>query len=111
MSKRTECIAAALRGARAATKESQKTVAEVIGTSPSTLSNWEQQGSIGFDDAWALADHYGLTLDELAGRKSRTLTTAGASAAQSAAASPYAESDHYTVATKHVIASPFAPAV
>jgi len=56
-------------------------------------------------------DLCGISLDAPSRRDPRTASGVAQSAAANAAASPYAEADHYTVATKHVIASPFAPAV
>lgn len=68
MSDKTESIAANLRGERAKLHASQREVAEMVGANPSTLSNWEISGCIGFEDAWKLADLYGVSLDALAGR-------------------------------------------
>lgn len=65
---RSQIIAAELRAHRARVDETQKEVAENIGVEQSTLSSWENRGGIGLDDAWKLADHYGVTLDVLAGR-------------------------------------------
>lgn len=64
-----ESIAAGLRSHRAKKDVTQREAAEEIGTSPSTMSAWENQGGIGLADAWAAADYYyGCSLDELAGR-------------------------------------------
>lgn len=63
-----ENIAAGLRMHRALKKASQKAVAEAIGTNQSTISSWENSGGIGFAEAWAAADYYNCSLDELAGR-------------------------------------------
>lgn len=47
----------------------QKRACEEIGADPSTMSGWETgTGAIGFEYAWRLADLYGITLDQLAGR-------------------------------------------
>lgn len=111
MSSKTESIAAGLRGARSATKETQREIAECVGAVPSTVCSWERTGCIGFEDAWKLADHYGLTLDELAGRSCATATAAAVNAAQSAAASTYAEVDRFAGAVQHAAAPLLAPAV
>ena len=68
MNERNESIAAGLRKVRAGAKESQRELAESVGVNPSTMSAWENLGCFGFDDAWRIADHYGVSLDELAGR-------------------------------------------
>lgn len=60
-----ECIAAGLRAQRAIKKVSQKEAAAAIGANQSTLSGWENQGGIGFAEAWAAADYYGCSLDGL----------------------------------------------
>lgn len=47
----------------------QRQASAEIGADPSTLGAWELgEGSIGFEQAWRLADLYGITLDQLAGR-------------------------------------------
>ena len=61
-------IAGELRAIRARKGAPQSAVASAIGANRSTLSAWERMGCIGLADAWALADYYGVTLDELAGR-------------------------------------------
>lgn len=63
-----EAIAAGLRAQRAKKDVTQREAAEAIGANPSTMSAWENQGCIGFADAWAAADYYGCSLDDLAGR-------------------------------------------
>lgn len=62
-------IAGRLRAFRAQADETQRAVADAIGVNKGTLSAWERRGGIGLADAWRLADHYGVTLDELAGRR------------------------------------------
>jgi len=48
----------------------QAALADQIGASPSTVSAWETgDGSIGLEEAWAIADRYGISLDQLAGRQ------------------------------------------
>lgn len=66
---RKECIAAGLRSHRALRKETQRKFAQEIGSNASTVSAWETSGGISAADAWAAADHYGISLDELVGRK------------------------------------------
>ncbi len=65
----TETITAELRAQRAKKQVSRRELAEVIESSPSTIRAWESRGGIGLKDAWQLADYYGVSLDELAGRK------------------------------------------
>ena len=43
-------------------------MADAIGVNESTLCAWENRGGIGLDDAWKLANHYGVSIDALAGR-------------------------------------------
>lgn len=67
---REASIKGGLRAERNRANLSQKAVSEATGFNPSTISNWEQgAGSIGFEEAFALADLYGVSLDELAGRR------------------------------------------
>lgn len=66
---KSEIIASEIRAHRARSGETQREVAEAIGVNESTLCSWENRGGIGLDDAWKLANHYGVSLDELAGRK------------------------------------------
>ena len=65
-----EAVASKLRGLRAERRMTQVDVAENIKCSPNTVGNYEA-GRLGMDIeiAWALADLYGVTLDELVGRK------------------------------------------
>lgn len=65
---RTETIAAELRAQRAKKDVTQADVAKSIGVSVSTLGSWEQRAGISLENAWKLADFYGVSLDELAGR-------------------------------------------
>lgn len=65
---KSEVIAAELRAHRARKGESQREVADAIGVNESTLSAWENRGGIGLDDAWKLANYYGVSIDALAGR-------------------------------------------
>ena len=47
----------------------QRQLAEAVGRNQSTVNGWEGDGgSIGLDDAWQVADVYGISLDQLAGR-------------------------------------------
>lgn len=46
----------------------QKDVADEMGRSKATVSNWEKYGNISFIDAVKLAEIYEVTLDELCGR-------------------------------------------
>ena len=66
---KSEIIAAELRAHRARKGETQREAADAIGVNESTLCAWENRGGIGLDDAWDLADHYGVSIDALAGRK------------------------------------------
>lgn len=65
---KAQSIASRLRGKRAEKDESQEVAARGIGASTSTLSAWENGGGLKFADAWAAADYYGCSLDDLAGR-------------------------------------------
>lgn len=67
---RKESIAAGLRSSRAAKKVSQSKLSDEIGANASTVSAWENSGCISTSDAWAIADYYGISLDDLVGRKS-----------------------------------------
>ena len=52
----------------------QTQVAEKLDTSATTIGAWEgENGSISFEKAWALADFYGIGLDQLAGRTEGTV--------------------------------------
>ena len=66
---REACIKGGLRAERNRADLTQKEVSDITGFNPSTLSNWEKgAGSIGFEEAFCLADLYGVSLDQLAGR-------------------------------------------
>ena len=65
---KSEIIAAELRAHRARKGETQREVADAIGVNESTLCAWENRGGIGLAEAWAAADYYGCSLDDLAGR-------------------------------------------
>ena len=48
----------------------QREAAERIGADPGSLGSWELgDGAVGFEQAWRLADLYGISLDQLAGRQ------------------------------------------
>lgn len=66
---RERSIKEGLRIERARAGVSQAVLCEAIGTNPSTYSGWESRdGSIGFEEAWRIAEVYGIPLDQLAGR-------------------------------------------
>lgn len=47
----------------------QAQVGQEIGVAARTVGGWELgNGSIGFEEAWQIADLYGISLDQLAGR-------------------------------------------
>lgn len=48
--------------------ESQYDVAEDLGVSQGAVSSWEQTGRMSLENAAKLANHFGVTLDELYGR-------------------------------------------
>lgn len=68
MSARTR-VAESLRMLRARNGVSQTELADAIGVNKSTLSSWERYGCLKLLDAVKLAEYYGVTLDELSGRK------------------------------------------
>lgn len=68
VSQRSDSIAAGLRAQRAIKNVSQREATKAIGANQSTLSGWENNAGIGLEDAWAAADYYGCSLDDLAGR-------------------------------------------
>lgn len=69
MSFNRDIFAANLRGLRNARKLTQKEAGDAIGVSDSKLSELENsKGSISYEDAWKLADFYGVGIDELGGR-------------------------------------------
>lgn len=65
---RRESVAAGLRSKRAIKKVTQREAAEEIGVTQTSLSSYENNGGISIEDAWAAADYYKCSLDELAGR-------------------------------------------
>lgn len=69
MSKCGNTIATELRGWRAKKNVSQRELAESIEANPSTVSAWENRAGISLEDAWKVADYYGVSLDDLAGRR------------------------------------------
>lgn len=69
MPTKAETIAGELRAHRARKDVTQREVAEAIGANQSTVGMWEQRAGVSLEDAWKLADYYGISLDELAGRK------------------------------------------
>ena len=64
-----EIIAGGIRAQRARLHVTQKEVAEAIEANPATVCARENRGCISLKDAWKLADYYGISIDELAGRK------------------------------------------
>lgn len=65
-----EYVAAKLRGKRAEAAMSQEAVADAIGMTSSAVSRVEKaESGLRMETAWALADLYGCTLDELVGRQ------------------------------------------
>ncbi|WP_423803681.1 helix-turn-helix domain-containing protein [Olsenella uli] len=57
-----------LRAERHRAGLTQERVATLFGIAPSTVQRWEKTASIKFSDAIRLADLYGISLDQLAGR-------------------------------------------
>ncbi len=68
MPTKAEKIAGELRAHRAKKHVSQREVAEAIGANTSTVCAWENRAGYSIEDACKLADYYGVSLDELAGR-------------------------------------------
>lgn len=68
MPTKAETIAGELRAHRAKKDVTQREVAEAIGANQSTVGMWEQRAGVSLEDAWKLADYYGVSLDQLAGR-------------------------------------------
>ena len=67
--RRREQIKGGLRAERNRVNLSQAALGAAIHVPQSTISNWEKgDGSIGFEEALRLAEYYGITLDQLAGR-------------------------------------------
>lgn len=66
---RVKSIVGSLRTERNGHGFTQKSLAETIGVNESTVTGWEGNGgSIGLEEAWRIADLYGISLDQLAGR-------------------------------------------
>ena len=66
---RVKSIVGSLRTERTARDYTQKELAQMIGVNESTVNGWEGNGgSIGFEEAWRIADVYDISLDQLAGR-------------------------------------------
>ena len=66
---RMKSIVGSLRTERNAHGYTQKSLASVIGVNESTVNGWEGNGgSIGLEEAWRIADAYGISLDQLSGR-------------------------------------------
>jgi len=62
-------MAANLRGLRAKNRMKHSEVAELIGVITNTITNYENgEGSVSYETAWALADLFGVPLNELGGR-------------------------------------------
>lgn len=62
-------VADNLRGQRAKRRMTQQEVAESIGVSISTVTNWEAgKGGMSFENAWKLADLFECGIGELFGR-------------------------------------------
>lgn len=62
-------ICGSLRYERQKHGYTQAELATELHRSPSTVNSWEgMDGSVGLDDAWRIAELYGITLDQLAGR-------------------------------------------
>lgn len=61
-----------LRGLRAKKRMTQAEVAEAVGVSTNTITNYENgEGSVSYETAWKLADLYGVPIAELGGRDER----------------------------------------
>lgn len=62
-------ISGSLRMERREHGMTQKSLGDAIEVHPSTINGWEGgNGAIGLEDAWQIADLYGISLDQLAGR-------------------------------------------
>lgn len=65
----TEILASNLRGFRARKRMTQSEVASAIGVTTQTIANYEDgKPGMSYENAWALADLYGVTLSALGGR-------------------------------------------
>ncbi len=66
---RVKSIVGSLRTERTGHGYTQKSLAAAIDASESSVNSWEGNGgSIGLEEAWRIADLYGISLDQLAGR-------------------------------------------
>lgn len=65
----SETAASGIRAQRAIKHVTQKEVAEAIKSNQATVSAWENRAGLSLEDAWKLADYYGISIDELVGRK------------------------------------------
>ncbi len=66
---RIKSIVGSLRTERTEHGYTQKALASEIGVNESTVNGWEGNGgSVGLEEAWRIADLYGISLDQLAGR-------------------------------------------
>lgn len=67
---RIKSIVGSLRTERNSHGYTQRSLATAIGANESTVGAWEGGGggSIGLEEAWRIADLYGISLDQLAGR-------------------------------------------
>lgn len=72
MATREQCvksISGSLRYERREHGYTQESLAKATGFNASTINSWEGLGgSIGLVEAWQIADLYGISLDQLAGR-------------------------------------------
>lgn len=48
--------------------ETQRDLADAIGVRQTAVSKWEHSGRMNLGNAIKVADHYGVSLDELSGR-------------------------------------------
>lgn len=66
---RRDRIAGELRAHRAKAQMTQEQVAEICGMDKTSIGKYEQGvAGISYEAMWSLADHYGVSLDELGGR-------------------------------------------
>lgn len=61
-----EC--AVMRSLRKQHGETQRDLADAIGVYQTAVSKWENSGRMNLANAIKVADHYGVSLDELSGR-------------------------------------------
>ena len=70
---RRKSIQQGLRVERAREGISQTKLAKKLKVNPATVSSWEKGTSaIRLEDAWRIADFYGISLDQLANRSSQS---------------------------------------